>query len=133
MTTVRFTNRGGTYAVASWPYDAVVVEVLKREVPPWARTWSKPRREWLIEAVYARPLAEAVRALGARVVGLDERTAAAEGDWARLLFDRLGPALSVPAYRALSRVLHPDRGGDHQLQVELNIAFAALPTGCGVA
>jgi hypothetical protein len=39
---------------------------------------------------------------------------------------RVGPDRAPLAYRLLSKVCHPDHGGDHQLQLELNQAFAEI-------
>ena len=36
-------------------------------------------------------------------------------DWATALFDAVGPARREPVFRALSKVLHPDAGGDSEL------------------
>lgn len=131
MTAVRFERRGGIYAV-TFRYDADLVDVLKLTVPSYARRWSPPRREWEIEAIYVTDLAAAMTRHGHTVVGLEtSRRREVEDDpaqWARILFKRVGPARAPLAYRLLSRVCHPDHGGDHQLQVELNQAHAELTT-----
>lgn len=54
MTTVRFERRGTMYAV-TFTYDPMVVEVIKLTVPSYSRSWSKPRREWVIEPYTASP------------------------------------------------------------------------------
>lgn len=123
---VRFENRGNRYAV-TFTYDPLMVELLKLTVPPCARSWSRPRREWLVEAIYGRPLADAMRSAGATVVGVDDHpTRGDPADWARSVFRRVGPTRAPLAYRLLSRVCHPDHGGDHDLQTELNRAYAAI-------
>ena len=48
--------------------------------------------------------------------------------WAQLIFNRVGHSRSYEIYRALSRCLHPDVGGDTELQRELNAAYAELST-----
>ncbi len=124
MTAVRFERRSDAYAL-TFTYEAFIVDVIKLTVPPYARTWSKPRREWLIEPVYGRPLADELRRQGCTIIGLDE---ANDGQhWARAVFQRVGPDRAPLAYRLLSRLCHPDHGGDHQLQLELNEAYAELP------
>jgi hypothetical protein len=55
MTAVRFERRGDRTAV-TFTYDPTIVEMLKLIVPSYARAWSKQRREWLIEAVYGKPM-----------------------------------------------------------------------------
>ena len=48
-------------------------------------------------------------------------------DWARLLFDRVGPERADVVFRVLSRVLHPDNAiGDVALQQELSDARKRL-------
>jgi hypothetical protein len=126
MTAVRFDRRDILYAVTI-TYDPIVVDVLKLTVPSYARSWRKPRREWLIEVQYAKALADALRRLGAVVIGLEpEPSSSIHDHWARAVFQRVGPTRAAAAYKLLSRVCHPDHGGDHQLQIELNQAYAAI-------
>ncbi len=132
MTAVRFERRATMYAV-TFTYDPMVVEMLKLTVPSYSRTWSKPRREWLIETMYGKPLADALGRLGCTVIGLDDPPAQRQhgtdpAEWARAVFRRVGPSRASATYKLLSRVCHPDHGGDHQLQLELNAAYAELPT-----
>lgn len=66
----------------------------------------------------------------ATIIGLDLEPSPCDHDaahWARILFKRVGPARTSAVYRALSRCLHPDVGGDTDLQRELNDAYAELP------
>ncbi len=59
------------------------------------------------------------------VIGIESARCHAEPDpssWARAVFERVGPARAPLAYRLLSKLCHPDHGGDHQLQLELNQA-----------
>ena len=110
----------------------MALEVIKAVVPPFARRWSPPLREWVIDEVYGLRLCEALRRLDCTIVGLDDplnRTHVSDSaGWARAVFQRVGPTRAPQAYTLLSRVCHPDHGGDHQLQLELNQAYAELPT-----
>ena len=129
MTAVRFEHRGHTYAV-TFTYDPMIVEMVKLVVPSYARSWSKPRREWMVEAAYGKPLADALRRLDCTIIGIDDppqRQHATDHAWACAVFQRVGPTRAPLAYKLLSRLCHPDHGGDHQLQVELNQAYAELP------
>lgn len=128
MSAVRFEYQGDHYAV-SFRYDATVVDVIKSL--PWdARRWDQGSRVWRVEVSYAQPLAGHLRELGYLVVGLDApRQATADGDWARVLFRRVGRMRSEPVFRALTRVLHPDAGGDTALMTELNRARDELMGG----
>ena len=126
MSVMRFVQRGDTYCV-TFAYDARLVELLKAIVPHYSRTWNAHRREWLVDAVYARELADVVARSGHTVIGL---TASRADDdvscWARMLFKRVGRHRSDQVYRALSKCLHPDVGGEADLQRELNAAHAEL-------
>ena len=130
MTTVRFERRD-TITAVTFAYNADIVETIKLVVPSFLRSWNKARREWLIlEAVYAAELAGVLRSAGHTIIGLDTPKRAHAPDpsgWARAVFQRVGPHRAALAYRLLSRVCHPDHGGDHQLQIELNQAYAELP------
>jgi hypothetical protein len=129
MTAVRFTRRGDRHAV-TLTYDPAVIEIIKT-IPAFARSWNPRRREWLIlELAYAIELAGTLRDLGHTVIGMSSVLAPEHVDtahWARALFQRVGAARAPLAYKLLSRVCHPDAGGDHQLQLELNAAYAELP------
>lgn len=47
-----------------------------------------------------------------------------EASWADCLFDEIPDRLTLPAYRALSKVLHPDAGGDAEAMKVLAAAWA---------
>ena len=79
-------------------------------------------------------LAGALRAAGQHVFftagGADNRRAPSPGTpdrtWAEHLFAAVGPAHADATYRAMSKVLHPDTGGDTVLMQQLNAARRAL-------
>ncbi|OBI52874.1 hypothetical protein [Mycobacterium sp. E787] len=131
MTAVRFGVHGAVYVV-QFSYDPAVIDLIKATVPHYARSWHPTAKAWTVEAGWARPLAAMLRRRGHVVAGIDDPTQhhhdTDPATWAQLVFQRVGPARAPLAYRLLSRVCHPDHGGDHQLQVELNRAFAELPS-----
>ena len=133
MTVVMFEHRGQTFAVTLIPYDRMALDVIKSVVPPFARRWSKARREWVIDDVYGDRLVAALRRLDCSIVGLDDPPEPSRyrgsdsAAWARAVFQRVGPTRAPQAFKLLSRICHPDHGGDHQLQIELNQAYAELP------
>jgi hypothetical protein len=133
MTAVYFERRGTIYAVTLGLYDPMAVEVIKAAVPSFARRWSPPLREWFIDEVYGQRLAAALRRINCTIIGLDDDHAqrcygSDSAEWAREVFHRVGPSRAPLAYRLLSKLCHPDHGGDHELQLELNQAYAELPT-----
>jgi len=68
--TVVFDRVGNGYTVR-FPYDALLVELLKSRVPSYARTWDKTGKQWTVDADWYQRLAAAMRAVGCTVVGLD--------------------------------------------------------------
>ena len=127
---VRFEQHGERYIVR-FAYDPSLVALVKT-VPSYARSWRPTGKVWLVDRFYAEQLARDMAALGYLVTGLEpeERHSDDRANWARALFRRVGPARAGPAFRALSRVLHPDNAatGDTQLQRELNAAHAEIST-----
>lgn len=107
------------------PYHSGFVDDLKLNVPGFARSWDKSRRRWTVDDAYVEL---ALRIVGRHFPGYtleDQRPRATprtevESPWPRMLHDALPERLRTPVYRALSRVLHPDAGGDTRLMQELN-------------
>ena len=124
--TVVFDRVGNGYTVR-FPYDALLVELLKSRVPSYARTWNSAGKLWTVDSVYAAPLAAAFTELGCTVVGVETRTPSACDGWAQHLFRAVGPSRVTAVHRALSKVLHPNvPTGSGVLQRELNDARAEL-------
>jgi hypothetical protein len=138
VSTILFTRHGDRYTVR-FQYNADLVELLKTAVPSHARDWNPATKEWTIRATHAEQLASALRATGHKVLGLDpprtdpppraNNSTPDTAQWAKLLFRRIGPNHRDPVFRALTKVLHPDVGGDHSLMQELNQAREQLTDG----
>jgi hypothetical protein len=127
VTAVRFERRADGTTAVTFNYDEVIVSTIKLVVPSFLRSWNRVCREWLIlEPVYASELARVLRGAGYTVIGdmggkPPPTRCHCESDsnhWARALFARVGPDRAPLAYKVLSKVCHPDHGGDHQLQLE---------------
>lgn len=99
------------------------------------RKWNPDRKCWTIRLVYVDSLADALRSAGETVFltrsdGSAYRTGARSHghrgtpapSWAETLLDAVGSDRVEPVFRALTRVLHPDAGGDHQLMAALTAA-----------
>jgi hypothetical protein len=137
----QFTKTGLTYYAVTFAYDADLVELIKQTVPSYARTWERSRKEWTVDVSHAHRLAAAMRCFGVTVLGIEEpppppRQPGHRGgatSWAQVLFDNLGPDRALPAYRALTKLLHPDNqaSGNTALQQQLNDAYARLPGRTG--
>lgn len=128
---IRITTGGSTARVA-FPYDAEAVAIVK-SIP--GRRWDPERRHWTIDAGDARIAAERFVRAG-YAVQLDGRPFEATTQQSTrspnvgpflALFTILPKHLRTPVYRALSRVLHPDAGGDTSLMQQLNQAKERHP------
>jgi hypothetical protein len=99
------------------------------------RRWDTNRKCWTVPLAHVDALADALRAAGQTVwVTRTDGSAYTGGgrshghrdrpapSWAEALFDAVGPARSEQVFRALTRVLHPDVGGDHALMTALSAA-----------
>jgi len=128
VTTIRFDQHGASAYGVTFKYDPELVELLKLTVPPYARSWSRPRREWVIDTIYARELAGVFQRLGHTIIGLDAPRDSSYKGWAQHLFQAVGPRRAPAVHRALTKVLHPDNTatGSTTLQRELNDARAEL-------
>ncbi len=130
MTAVQFTRVGLRYVVR-FVYSPDIVAAIKNTVPAFARSFDPITKIWMVDCEWATVLAAQLRYLGYAIVGLDDQRPSAShatdsADWARAVFTRVGRNRAPQAYKLLSRVCHPDHGGDHQLQLELNAAFAEI-------
>jgi hypothetical protein len=127
MTAIRFTRNGYSFAV-TFAYNPAVVELLKSTVPYYARSWSPDRREWEVDTTWVESLAAALGAAGHTIIGLEPprpRATTESAQWARLLFNRVGPSRTAAVYRAQSKCLPPDTPtGDTTQQRELNDAHS---------
>jgi len=121
---------GDVEVKAHVPYD-------HREVPKSfaGRRWDPINKLWILPVEFVEELAAALRAAGLAVsithangnpwrsgkTSHDHRSTPTNG-WADALFAALGPNLRELAFKALSRIVHPDAGGDTRLMQELNAA-----------
>lgn len=127
MTETAWARRYDAHAELHLPYDVAGREALKATVPAAARVWSKACKCWHVQEPFVAP---ALRVAGEHfgpVAVADLRlpvpTARERVDWAQATYDALPERLRRPAYRALLRVLHPDKGGDVRLTQRLNDVF----------
>lgn len=91
-----------------------------------ARKWDVTRKIWIVPTVMLLELRTILAAWPGGVDYLDDRKPTPTKpttDWAGAMFTALPAPLRKPAYRALSRVLHPDTGGDTQQMQLLNNAW----------
>lgn len=132
-----FTNASAVYhghqVAVTFPFDRILVERLKTEIPAYARTFVPETKEWIVEATYA---ARAVRLLqehfpDARGVNAPHQTPSSASDrdveYATLyVIPDAPPEVVKAAYRALSKLYHPDRGGDGAAMQRINEAYSQI-------
>jgi len=123
------------------PFDRAWINAVKLSVPPPSRRWVPSQKEWEIAPGYARHIvaltiktfsycidADRVGGTGDRPGGSSPVQSRRDGDhYATLHLTPSAPAAVVAAaYKALSRLHHPDRGGDHEAMLALNDAYQKL-------
>lgn len=143
MSVVRFTSRPGNKWAINFSYDPKLVEAIK-SFPSYQRSWDPATKTWTLDEAGAKQFAIDLRAKGHTVEGYTPtgpgsarqrastppplpppRQVIVKQNWAEALFERIPPELHTSVYRALSNVLHADKGGDDALQSELNGARRA--------
>lgn len=119
-------RRHNDHAEIRFDYQAAAVNAIKTTAPRWARTWNATARHWTIDEPYVDTALAAIEPYVGRILIADLRNVTAKtpsSGWADALLDALPNRLHRPAYLALQRVVHPDRGGDHTLTQQLNAAY----------
>jgi len=122
-----YTNAGGV--VLRFPYNARLVELLKTEIPPHARSYDPAAKAWIITASYAAITVDLLRRHfpdtrieqpGTRrkpePLGFSQPFAALH------LLPSAPPELIEGAYRILARIHPPDAGGTDKAMRALNEA-----------
>lgn len=111
-------------------YSPYELRDIVKSFPAWTRHWDPVRKCWQVELGYVDAIAGALRAAGEDVYftgGGDEAKRPASPstpspNWAVSLLAAVGPAREEAAYRAMSKVVHPDAGGSTELMQQLNAA-----------
>jgi len=134
-TTIRVDAQPGGRVLLRWPYEPTLVNLIKT-IPASRRSWDAANKAWRLERTSdAADFLNAARQLGHAVVGSEWLTGGQRGsstaaqaptstvDVFRRLFDLVGPTRGEQTFRALTKVLHPDREtGDTELMQALNQA-----------
>ncbi len=121
--------------ILTFPYNRGLVEALKREEPSYARSYDPATKEWMVTQPYVAVAGALVEATFPDTEVIDFSTN----------FSRPNPSPSAPdeyrtlhllpsapqelveaAYKCLSRLYHPDRGGDTQKMQALNAAVSVI-------
>lgn len=115
--------------VVTFPYDLTVVDLLKRTVPGYGRKWNPDGKRWTIfeplaAVAFARAVVAAGHDLEADFEWQRKPKAKPADNWADDLLIAVGPDRREAVFKALVRVLHPDRPdyGDRALFEALDAA-----------
>ncbi|MCG5220287.1 hypothetical protein [Streptosporangium sp. KLBMP 9127] len=124
--TVRIVIDGDTAKVYS-PFQA---KDIVKAIP--GSRWLKTEKVWTIPSIFVGNLhADLIKARFWVEVIRTEKSApppppgtrrTSGGTWAEAMFAALSPELGEKAFRALTRVLHPDAGGSTEAMQVLNVA-----------
>jgi hypothetical protein len=118
----------------TFPFDRDVVEGIKNIVPVHSRTYDPKEKAWYISPAYRDVIQELLEAVFIDVETDPERTTytppsdrSPRTEYTILhLLPSAPPELVETAYKCLSRMHHPDRGGTTEKMQELNSAVATI-------
>ncbi len=128
----------------TFPYHRGLVDCLKMTIPASSRTYDPATVAWTVAPPYAATARRLMRQAFDYVAESGQTAHAAPPDpirptdhaYADLhLLPSAPPALVEAAFKALSKEMHPDRGGQHEAMVRINQTGSALRArqGQGVA
>jgi hypothetical protein len=134
MSTIpRATYSGSGDVALRFPFDARLVELLKSEIPAYARSYDPAEKTWTVAADYAALAVDLLRQRfpDARIERPGTRPHSAPTGSSRPfavlhLLPTAPPELIEGAYKILARLHHPDRGGSTEAMQALNEARDAL-------
>lgn len=122
----------GTYRV-TFPYDPDVVAGIKELVPPHSRTYDPVGKSWFVASAYRDIVHELLEAVFIEVETDPERTftpptrTTPRTEFHVLHLQPTAPLeLVEAAYRCLSRLHHPDRGGSVEIMQQINAAVSII-------
>jgi hypothetical protein len=133
MTAARMTRIwDGSYRV-TFPYHPGVVEGIKNIVPSHSRVYDPDQKAWFVASAYERIIRQLLEDVFITVETDSERTApprqatGSTDTYAVLhLLPTAPPELVESAYRCLSRLHHPDVGGNTTMMQRINAAASTI-------
>ncbi len=127
-----------TGAELRFPFDRLLVDALKAEIPVHARTYDPDRKVWTVTPAYVAVAFRLMHLTFADVeiedLGESGRRSSDRaphaGDPYRTLHLRptAPPELVTAAHRCLAKLNHPDRGGDHDAMLAVS-STGSTPAG----
>lgn len=120
----------------TFPFDRDVVESIKHLVPPHSRTYDPDERAWYVAPRYGDSIRKLLHSVFVDVEIDEEETyyspppppsTPRHTEYTVLHLQPTAPKELVEStYKCLSRLYHPDRGGDTEKMTELNEAVSTL-------
>jgi hypothetical protein len=117
----------GLWAYVVTPYSREFVDALKRRVPSHARKWDKDSREWSVRIAYLDGVAALCRAhFGDVDIDRGDRPEPRLNDPFATILRAAPDAVLKRCFGLVVAAVHPDVGGDHDLMVRVNEAWAQI-------
>jgi hypothetical protein len=121
-------------AILTFPFNRGLVEALKREVPAYARSYEPATKAWTVNQPYIATAGALVEATFADVEVIDHSPSFSRPapptprtEYHVLhLQPTAPPELVEAAYRTLTKLYHPDRGGDTETMAAINAAVSVI-------
>ncbi len=131
MTAPTITRTPDGRAVLKFPYDPWLVESLKTGIPGHARSYAPETKAWTVAPAYVAVATRLMLAAFPDVELVDpSRTAPPSDPYVVLhLLPSAPPELVTAAHKCLSKLHHPDKGGDTATMQAINAAAEALKEG----
>ena len=109
------------------PFVGKFIDEMKNMVPKQYRAWEPIEKVWFVDGSYAEEIEQLVSYYFPDVETIDLARAAmvtAIPSWAKTLHIQPDAPQEVTeaAYRALSKIFHPDRGGSTEKMKQINAA-----------
>lgn len=106
-----------------FPYDEVVVEVIKEILPSNTRWFDRPNGSWMVRPSLLTTLVQLLEDnFNVHVEAPPDDPPV--GDPIAGLFDMVAPEMRGKLFQRLTHVLHPEAGGTHELMKGLNEVWA---------
>ncbi len=119
---------GGIMLEVSFPYDKTLIDAMTTSIPAKQRTWDNAHKVWYIWKQQFDVISHLLQKYCDEVLLLDfPAPEVAADNWTKLMLVEGAPMeLVQAAYRILSKLHHPDHGGDVEKMKDINVAYKAL-------
>ena len=110
------------------PFVGKFIDEMKNMIPKQYRVWHPVEKVWHVDELFAEEIQQLVDYYFPDTETIDlarASMAAAVPSWAKVLYIQADapPEVVEAAYRALSKLHHPDRGGSVETMKKINLAI----------